>query len=30
MEWAKAKAQQVEEAPSTLSMNATIEALKVL
>jgi hypothetical protein len=30
MEWAKVKAQQVEEAPSALSMNATAKALKVL
>ncbi len=29
-EWVKVKAQQVEEAPSTLSMNAMAKALKVL
>jgi hypothetical protein len=30
MEWAKVKAQQVEETPSMLSMNAIAKALKVL
>jgi hypothetical protein len=30
VEWAKFKAQQVEEGPSTLSMNAMAKAIKVL
>jgi hypothetical protein len=30
MEWAKVKAQQVEETPSTLCMNAMAKALKVM